>query len=480
MLRFDRYLLAHARAIDLASGQIVDLERTKRVRADIALFQSRRGRTLIDFEATGHGRVEVWERRIVRGQPRDVEPVRTDFVELLQCARLGAPRAFDLVSRHAAHDAYVRRVLAREARVLGWVPTALEMLTAICRDHQHHPPAWMAERSLVVFIHTTQVSKDALLALLHLARRNARPHVLVRTLPRHVSARFSAGGWNEGVTVHEAVEHLPSPPAADATLTPPALEAAARWQWLLEGLAGRPSAARTVALANVLFARDQPFEARALAERVPPSDSEWGERAASLVSAINQCSVSRASRGCEMVDDFVGVLQMCQDVEDEQTTLARVGAFLHERLQASSVAFVARDGTSPRVLSRIGSTVAGVDLAWRTIETGVPVAPPRAEGPVESACPVRHATEVIGALWCRWTAGMPVAPQQASALMGIAAAATAPSVRLALARVAPSHARANPVPELVGESPVLVAVREAILRAAASPFPVIIEGASGR
>jgi hypothetical protein len=141
---------------------------------------------------------------------------------------------------------------------------------------------------------------------------------------------------------------------------------------------------------------------------------------------------------------------------------------------------VARDGTSPRVLSRIGSTVAGVDLAWRTIETGVPVAPPRAEGPVESACPVRHATEVIGALWCRWTAGMPVAPQQASALMGIAAAATAPSVRLALARVAPSHARANPVPELVGESPVLVAVREAILRAAASPFPVIIEGASGR
>jgi DNA-binding NtrC family response regulator len=244
-------------------------------------------------------------------------------------------------------------------------------------------------------------------------------------------------------------------------------------------LTGRPSPARTVQLANVLVARDQPFEARALAERVPPGDGEWGQRAASLVSAINQSSIARASRGWEMVDDFVGVLQMCQDVEDEQTTLARVGAFLHDRLPASSVAFVARDGTLPRVLTRIGSTAAGVDLALRTIETGVPVAPPRAEGPVESACPVRHATEVIGALWCRWTAGMPVAPQQASTLMGIAAAATAPSVRLVLARVVPSKGRENPVPELVGESAAMVAVREAILRAAASPFPVIVEGESG-
>jgi transcriptional regulator with PAS, ATPase and Fis domain len=156
-----------------------------------------------------------------------------------------------------------------------------------------------------------------------------------------------------------------------------------------------------------------------------------------------------------------------------------VSAFLHQRLQASSVAFVARDGRAPRVLTRVGSTVAGVDLALRTIETGVSVAPSRTEGPVESACPVRHATEVIGALWCRWTAGMSVAPQQASTLMGIAAAASAPSLRLALARVAPVPTRDNPIPELVGESAAMVAVREAIVRAAASPFPVIIEGESG-
>jgi transcriptional regulator with PAS, ATPase and Fis domain len=73
---------------------------------------------------------------------------------------------------------------------------------------------------------------------------------------------------------------------------------------------------------------------------------------------------------------------------------------------------------------------------------------------------------------------MPIAPQQASTLLGIAAAAAAPSVRLALAKVPPVE-RDNPVPELVGDSAAMTVVRDAIVRAAASPFPVIIEGESG-
>ena len=43
----------------------------------------------------------------------------------------------------------------------------------------------------------------------------------------------------------------------------------------------------------------------------------------------------------------------------------------------------------------------------------------------------------------------------------------------------PVAVRANPVPELIGESAAMVAVRDAIVRAAASPFPVVIEGESG-
>jgi transcriptional regulator with PAS, ATPase and Fis domain len=62
--------------------------------------------------------------------------------------------------------------------------------------------------------------------------------------------------------------------------------------------------------------------------------------------------------------------------------------------------------------------------------------------------------------------------------LGIAAAAAAPSLRLAQAKAAPP-VRVNAVPELVGESGIMAEVREAILRAAASPFPVVIEGESG-
>jgi DNA-binding NtrC family response regulator len=478
MLRFDRYLVAHTRAIDLASGQLVEFTRTKRAISDIALFESRGDRTLIDLEAMGDHSVEVWEQWLARGRPHDVEKVRREFVELLDCARLGAPRALDVPSYHARRDGCLRRILAREARVRGWVPVAIEVLAALLGD-RNRSPAWLADRSLVIFVDASGVVKEGALALLHLARRDARPHVLVRTLSRHNLYRLTPRGWTRGVTVHETVSRPAAPPApAQQALVGPALEAALRWQWLLGRSAGGSPASAAVELAKVLLARDQPFEARALAESVSREDHEWGPQAASLVATINESAAS-ARRGWEMVDDVVGVLQMCQDVEDEQTTLARVGAYLRERLQASSVAFVARDGTSSRVLTRIGSTVAGVELAVRTIETGVAVPAPRAEGPVESACPVRHAAEVIGAVWCRWTAGMPVAPQQASTLLGIAAAATAPSLRLALARVTPLPARDNPVPELVGESAAMVAVREAIVRAAASPFPVIIEGESG-
>ena len=479
MLRFDRYLLTHARALDLATGRSVDLERAARPHPDVPLLRSRGGRTLIDFEIVDGHRVEVWEHWVGHGQPRDLQSVAIDFAELLEGARLGAPRAFDLNPPLLRHAASVRRLLAREARVRGFVPLASEVLATSFRKHRYRSPPWMADRSVVVFVDATGVSEDAALALLHLARRDARPHVLVRTLPARRACVFSIDRATRGFVLRDELAQL-IPSAANTGSAEASTEASARWQWLLDRLNGqRQSPARAIHLATVLLARDQLFEARALAESVAHAAPEWSSRAGALISAIDDRTRVRASKGWQMVDDFVGVLQLCQDVEDEQTALARVGAFLRERLQASSVAFVARDGVAARVLTRIGSSAAGIDLAVRTMETGVAVAPPRDEGPVESAAPVRHAAEVIGALWCRWSAGMPVAPQQAATLLGVAAAAAAPSLRLALSRLAPLTSRDNPIPDLVGESKAMIGVRDAIVRAAASPFPVVIEGESG-
>ncbi|HUE87187.1 MAG TPA: sigma 54-interacting transcriptional regulator [Vicinamibacterales bacterium] len=481
MLRLDRYLAMHRRTLDLASGRLVDLERSKAAHGGVRLFQSRAGRTLIDCEVDGDHRVDVWEEWIAGSQPCGAERVLVDFVELLESARLGAPRGFDLPARSARHDAYLRRLLAREARTRGWVPVAIPVLVALPGARRHRFPPWLADRSLVVFADVPGLPKDASVALLRLARRDARPHVLVRTLVGRTGRLPYPFESQEGAPlVHERRETFG---ASETPLDPDPrdarTEASARWQWLLDRMvASRASPQRALQLANVLVARDQAFEARALLEPLITPASPWAERATTVLSAINALGSARTSRGWEMVDDFVDVLQLCQDIEDEQAALARVGAFLRERLQASSVAFVVRDGRAPRVITRVGSTAAGVDLALRTMETGVPVAPARAEGPVESACPVRHAAEVIGALWCRWSAGMPVAPHQASTLLGIAAAAAAPSVRLALAKAAPV-VRSNPVPELVGESGAMHSVRDAIVRASASPFAVIIEGESG-
>lgn len=495
MLRFDRYLVDDSRALDLATAHHVDLQHSREPCAEVALFQSRRGRTLIDLDLSGRGRVEVWERWIPRRRPPRLEATLTDFIEMLECARLGAPRAFDLPSGHAGDHEYLTRACAREARIRGWVPVTAELLGRLVRARRRNAPSWMADRSLVIFAETPSLSGDAVVAMLRLAQRDTRPHVLIRTL----TTGGSASQWSIAAlsgyraVVHEAVERFGSgcePLASSADLR---AEATARWALLLHDVTGGADRARrAIDLANVLVAREQSFEARALAETVPSEPRELAVRAEAIVAGLDERALARAGselsgprnhagrvRGWEMVDDFVGVLQMCQDIEDEQIALARVGAFLRDRLQASSVAFVAREGSAPRVLARVGSEAAGMDLAVRSIETGLPIAPSRAEGPAESASPVRHAAEVIGAVWCRWSAGVPVAGQHASTLLGVAAAAAAPSVRLAISKMHPVARGANPVPELVGESPAMLAVRDAIVRAGASPFSVVVEGESG-
>ena len=502
MLRFDRYLAvrSHAGAIDLATGNPVDLEGRGDVQSERdpgpALFTTERGRTLIDLEASDERRLEVWERWLPRRRPPRFETEIFDFVEMLECARHGAPRAFDLSAGQPRDHEFLQRALARETRLRGWIPIAVELLGSLTHRPASKLPAWLHDRSLVVFLETRGLSPQATLALLRLAQRDTRPHVLVRTLVRGRATvpLPSAPTRLDPTQVHEEIARFGASQQDCGARRPTlAAEATARWAWLLAKTAGRTEKSRrAIDLASVLVAREQPYEARALLATVCEAPAALARRQSAIAVEIREQSRRRVSdalggqaidgntaRGYEMVDDFVDVLRICQDIEDEQTALARVGALLRDRLQAASVAFVAREGGAARVVARIGSEAAGVGVAVRSMETGVPVSPGRREGPVESAWPVRHAAEIIGAVWCRWSAGMPVATEHAATLLGIAAAATAPSLRLAIARTQTLASRPNPVPELVGDSPAMVEVREAIVRAAGSPFPVVIEGESG-
>jgi transcriptional regulator with PAS, ATPase and Fis domain len=179
------------------------------------------------------------------------------------------------------------------------------------------------------------------------------------------------------------------------------------------------------------------------------------------------------------VDDVLEVLRICQDVEDERAALTRVANLLRDRLSASNVSFVARECGKATAIIQAGVGTASLDVATRAIETGVAIAPAQRDSTVDGAWPVRYGASVIGAIWCRWSTGLPLLANDAGMLIGLAAAATAPSLHGAVERRrAPETAGAN-LPELVGGSDVMQHLRTAIVRAAASPFPVLVEGESG-
>jgi DNA-binding NtrC family response regulator len=489
VLRLDRYLVTGTSTRDLATGRRVSLLRRQASATVPMLFGSHRGRTLIDLDVQDEVRLEVWERWRCPPVPADAASVVADVHEALAGAVHGAPRVIDLGLRFSAEVDYLHRALARAARQAGWVPVSLEWLAR--RLERAGLPKWMSDRTLVLF--GAPGLPTARAAFARLAHRNLRPHVVVcfgaRSSDDHLPAETPMAPGP--IEARERGDVFPTVGAAGLPTIDD--EARARWAFLTEEVCGGSNRSGTALdLAEILVGRRSSFEAHALVGQALRARPELSARAESVTSAIE--ATARASvehrvhgatrsagrvRGWEMVDDFVGVLQLCQDVEDERTALARVGAFLRDRLQAAAVAVVARESGCPRVLARVGSDTGRHDLAERVIESGVHVPPARGEGPAEAATPVRHAADVIGAVWCRWSAGTLIAADHATSLLGVAAAAMAPSVRLAMVHWSPPTPRDNPVPELVGGSPAIAAVREAIVRAAASPFPVMVEGESG-
>ena len=74
---------------------------------------------------------------------------------------------------------------------------------------------------------------------------------------------------------------------------------------------------------------------------------------------------------------------------------------------------------------------------------------------------------------------MPVVPQDIARLLGLAATAVAPAMHEIIERLRTPQVADGLMPDLVGDSAGMHAVRQAVARAAASPFPVLIEGESG-
>jgi DNA-binding NtrC family response regulator len=478
MLMLDRYLVAGGRALDLATGASIRWHVRRQRTPPPPLFSVRGRWWLIDIDRRGPSRIEVWER-LAGAKHDDTAPTLEVFRAALADARDGRPRALDLIEPSAERWTYTLRVLAREARLAGFVPMAADACGAVLSQARWRWPSWLKERAIVVFATDTRLSPDATLALFMLATKDARPHLVVRGLTSEL--------WRTRLVpaptqVHEAapLDHQGSAESliarADALIEGGKFvdaEAAARWGMLLAETT-EPSPARC-ALARSLIGQRRLLEARAT---LAPLDT--GE-AAALRARINQ---QAGGPGIEpaMVESFLAILRTCQESEDPSAALSRVANQLNHALGATAVAFVIADRSHPHALAHAGAFVPSAThlaIASRVLDTGV-AAPLSARGqPGEAAWPIRYGATIVGALWCHWSMEASLIPQDVASILGVAATAAAPAVHEARERLRSPEIAAALIPDLVGQSSAMEAVRLAVMKGAASPFPVLIEGESG-
>ena len=494
MLMLDRYLVAGGRALDLATGGTVRWRlRRGSGPAMPPLFATRGRAWLIDFDVRGSSRVEVWERipphdaksascgpRAGRTGAHNNTDVVLAFRAALSDARDGQPRALDIAE--AAGESWPRteRLLAREARLAGFVPLAADAFGAVLAQGRWRFPSWLKDRSIVVFATNGRLSADASLALFRLATKDARPHLVVRGV--------TGDPWRPRLVASSSQVHEGAPddqPATAAALIGRAdmmrgdgrlvdAEATARWGLLLSDN-DRDHATARCELARCLIAQRRWLEARSVLASVDTIEAHG------LREHIGRAAIE-ARIDPAMVAACLEILRICQDASDPSLALSRVAGRLNDTLAASRVAFAIRNRDEPHAIAYAGAgvpTAADLSLASEALDTGVTVPLTDRGVAVEAALPIRYGTHVVGALWCRWSMGMPLMAQDVTSVLGLAATAAAPAVHEACERHRAPQLTSALVPELVGQSAAMEHVRQAILRAAASPFPVLIEGESG-
>jgi DNA-binding NtrC family response regulator len=478
MLMLDRYLVAGGRALDLATGSSIRWHRRRLRKTDPPPLFTMRGRSwLIDFDARAMSRIEVWERAgAATGEFTD-EALRSFRTALID-ARDGQPRALDISEPSAERWLVLHRVLAREARVCGFVPLAADAFGAVMAQARWRWPSWLKERSVVVFATDTRLSPDASLALFKLATKDARPHLIVRAVtselwrPRLVP---SAMTLNESAPADDApVESLVARSdslRADGKFVD--AEAAARWSLLLADQTAQPEA--QCALARSLIGQRRLLEARATIATVETTEAEALRHHLQRPPAEPRIEPA-------LLEVFHEILRTCQEIDDPSIALGRIAATLSNALATSAVIFAIADRDRVHAIAQAGSFTPSADqleLASRALDTGIAL-PPRGCGQsVQAAWPIRYGASVVGAVWCHWSTVVPLLHQDVSTLLALAATVSAPAVHVVRERSSAPHATATLMPDLVGESAAMEQVRQAVIKAAASPFPVLIEGESG-
>jgi DNA-binding NtrC family response regulator len=164
------------------------------------------------------------------------------------------------------------------------------------------------------------------------------------------------------------------------------------------------------------------------------------------------------------------LLQLFQEAEDDLAALRAGCAWARRAAGADRIAFTVGED----VVACAGwPSPAAAGAEWRTRSTHGVV---HTVDPRWIATPVRYAGAAVGLIVAD---GADAARGRLADALGILAALAGPALRARRDALVLERQAVMAVPEILGASPAIAAIREAIARAAGTPFPVLVEGESG-
>ena len=171
------------------------------------------------------------------------------------------------------------------------------------------------------------------------------------------------------------------------------------------------------------------------------------------------------------------LVRIAQEEGDDNAAVVRLLVTSARRLHATRLDIWSADAGPPSIVLSAGTGLAST-IGSRVIDAGIAIGPERVDSTLQIGLPIRIGSRLVAAIAARWPADR--APSlDAAALLEMVAAVAAPRVDASLHRARTEAEAATLIPELVGISRAIAEVRQAVARAAAAPFSVLVEGESG-
>ncbi len=173
----------------------------------------------------------------------------------------------------------------------------------------------------------------------------------------------------------------------------------------------------------------------------------------------------------------VALVRIAQDDHDDREAIGRLIERLSIELQTSRIDLLSADAGPVTTVCSVGDGLM-TTVGSRVLEAAFAIGPERHKSGWETGVPVRFGSRTSGAIVCRWPVDRTM-PGDACELLELTAAIVAPRLDTLLTVTRDESKASMAVPELIGVSDAIAEVRKAIVRAAAAPFAVLIEGESG-